>query len=139
MRIVLDTNVMVSALLKDGGACRAVVRACLLGKLQPIVGNALFAEYEGVLSRDSLFGSSATTKAERETVLDAYLSRCDWVQISYLWRPNLRDEADNHIVELAIAGNARVVISGNKKDFASTELKLPFEVLTPGEFLKRGD
>jgi putative PIN family toxin of toxin-antitoxin system len=139
MRIVLDTNVLISALLTEGGASRAVLRACLTGELRPLIGNALFAEYEDVMARDALFKNSATTRAERDVILDALLSRCDWIQISYLWRPNLRDEADNHVAELAIAGNAPIVITGNHKDFASAQLKMPFEVLTPGEFLKRGD
>ena len=139
MRIVLDTNVLISALLTEGGASRAVLRACLKGELQPLIGNALFAEYEDVMARNALFRNSTTTRAERDVILDALLSRCSWIQISYLWRPNLRDEADNHVAELAIAGNARMVITGNYKDFDSAQLKMPFEVLTPGEFLTRGD
>ena len=34
------------------------------------------------------------------------ISRRTWVRVYYLWRPNLPDEADNHLVELAVAGNA---------------------------------
>jgi len=37
-------------LLKQGGASRRVVRACLPGGYQPLIGAALFAEYENVLA-----------------------------------------------------------------------------------------
>lgn len=49
MRVVLDTNIIVGAMLRDGGAARAVLRLCLQGEVQPIVGVALFAEMEDVL------------------------------------------------------------------------------------------
>jgi len=39
-------------------------------------------------------------------------------RIYFLWRPNLRDEADNHLVELAVAGGAQAVVTRNKRDFA---------------------
>ena len=39
-----------------------------------------------------------------------------------MWRPNLKDEADNHLIELAIAGNAPIIATYNIKDFRQTEL-----------------
>ena len=45
--------------------------------------------------------------------------------IYYLWRPNLKDEADNHLIELAIAGNAKIIASNNIKDFKQTQLNFP--------------
>jgi predicted nucleic acid-binding protein len=48
--MVVDTNVLGGALLKQGGASRRVVRACLPGGYQPLIGAALFAEYENVLA-----------------------------------------------------------------------------------------
>ena len=36
----------------------------------------------------------------------SFLSLCEWVPVYYLWRPNLRDEGDNHLIELAVAGRA---------------------------------
>lgn len=48
--IVLDTNVLVATLLRGGGSGRAVLRACLLGHYQAVLGPALRAEYEGLLA-----------------------------------------------------------------------------------------
>jgi predicted nucleic acid-binding protein len=58
------------------------------------------------------------------------------VRIYFLWRPNLPDEADNHIVELAIAGGAEVIVTNNTSDLRSGELSFPqLQVLTPAQFL----
>lgn len=132
MRVVIDTNVLVSALMTDGGAARAVVRACLTGGHQPLIGAALFAEYEDVFARDALFARTGVDAGERRVVLDAFLSVCVWIRISYLWRPNLPDPGDDHLVELAIAGGAQALVTGNIRDFRG-ELRLPFQVLAPHE------
>ena len=92
MRIVLDTNVLVSALLVGGGAGtapRRVLRLCLEGGAVPLMGAALYAEYEDVLGRDALFARSPLSPAEREAVFDALMSACLWTPVYYLWRPNL--------------------------------------------------
>lgn len=55
----------------------------------------------------------------------------------YLWRPNLRDEADNHLVELAVAGAAEFVVTLNLRDLRSMELRFPaLRIVTPEAFLK---
>lgn len=45
--------------------------------------------------------------------------------IYYTWRPNLRGEADNHVVDLAVAGNAEYIITQNERDFSVMELQFP--------------
>lgn len=51
--------------------------------------------------------------AEREELLDIFLASCGWTRIYFAWRPNLPDEADNHLVELAVAGGARFIVTRN--------------------------
>jgi hypothetical protein len=65
-----------------------------------------------------------------------FLATCRWTRIYYGWRPNLRDEGDNHQVELALAGGAGHSVTHNLRDL-SAELKFP-DVLpvTPAQFLK---
>jgi predicted nucleic acid-binding protein len=48
-----------------------------------------------------------------------------WIYIYYSWRPNLRDEADNYLIELAVAGNAKIIATNNIKDFKTAELIFP--------------
>jgi len=136
MIVVLDTNIFVSALLGKG-ASRAVLRACLEGRLQPLMGEALFAEYESLLGRESVFRGCHLPPDQRDALLNSFLSVCRWTTIYYGWRPNLRDEGDNHLIELAVAGSASAVITKNARDFRSAELHFPgLRILLPEEVLK---
>jgi putative PIN family toxin of toxin-antitoxin system len=135
--IVIDTSVFVSALLGPGGASREVLRRCLTGAHTPLMGSSLLMEFEAVLSRQVLFRRCALSPREREELFDAFLSVCRWTRIYYLWRPNLPDETDNHVVELAIAGAAGAVITKNTRDFTGAELRFPdLRILRPDQFIK---
>lgn len=136
MKVVVDTSVFVSATLSAGGASRQVIRLCLKGEIRPLMSGALFHEYEDVIGRHELFLNSGVSATERNELLDAFLSVCVWTPIWFLWRPNLRDEDDNFLVELAVSGAAVAMVTGNKKDFRGAELKFGgFAVLDPSEFL----
>jgi len=125
VKIVIDTSVFISALISSTGASRELLRQCLLLKYQPLMGNALFCEYEQVVNRDEVLRSCPLSIEEIQTLLASFMSVCEWTRIYYLWRPNLKDEADNHLIELAIAGNARIIATKNIKDFKRTELSFP--------------
>ncbi len=136
-RIVIDTNVFVSALLNQNGAPRNVLRLALRRDVQPVFSAALFAEYEDVLARKSLFTRSTLDASEREALFDALLSVSEWVRIHFLWRPNLPDEADNHVIELAVATAAKALITANLADFTRAELLFPgLRICDAGTYLK---
>lgn len=135
-RVVIDTNVFLGACLGQGAA-HHLVAACLRGKCQPLMGAALFAEYEAVLGRAELFETCRLNPAERDELLDIFLATCAWARIYSAWRPNLADEADNHLVELAVAGGARFIVTRNLRDVARMELKFPeLRIVSPEDFLK---
>ena len=136
-RIVVDTNIITAAMLSPAGVNRAVLRACFTAKAHPLMGAALFHEYEDLLARSELMKSSPLTRAERRQLIEAFLSVCEWVRIYFLWRPNLPDEGDNHLVELAVAGGAEVIVTNNIRDLRRGELNFPhLQILTPAQFLK---
>lgn len=136
-RILLDSDVLVAAMLGAGAASR-LVGAVLEGRFEPLMGPALYAEHEAVLGRDRLFARCRLSAAEREELFDIYLARCRWTKVYYLWRPNLRDEADNHLVELAVAGGAQAIVTRNRRDFRAAALKFEnLAVLTAAECLRR--
>jgi putative PIN family toxin of toxin-antitoxin system len=136
MRVVIDTNVFVGACM-GVGASNAVVRACLEHRLVPLMGVALLTEFEATLSRDELFATSRLDAAERSVLLDTFLALCEWTRVYFLWRPNLKDESDNHLIELAVAGDADVVVTRNLRDLRGAELRFePLRILSPEDFLK---
>jgi putative PIN family toxin of toxin-antitoxin system len=135
--LVLDTNILVAALLRGGGSSRAVLRACVAGQYQAVLGPALLAEYEDVLGRTELFASSVLSAKEREELFDGFLNRCRWVEVFYAWRPNLPDDADNHLIELGVAAQADAIVTRSLRDVSRGELKFPsLGVLTPEQCLE---
>ncbi|MFN5262572.1 MAG: putative toxin-antitoxin system toxin component, PIN family [Pseudanabaena sp.] len=137
-RIVIDTSVLISALIGSTGASRELIRLCLQGEYQPLMGNTLFLEYESVVLREEIITQCTLTKQEILILLDAFMSVCQWIDIYYLWRPNLRDEADNHLIELAIAGNAQIIATKNIKDFLNSDLIFPnLSILKPEQIVRR--
>lgn len=137
IKVVVDTNVLVAGLIGGKGPNREILRRCLLGELQPFVGNALYLEYQDLLSRDDIQALCKQTSVTLMEFLDGFSHVCTAIDARYLWRPNLKDEADNHLVELAIAAGAAYIITNNGSDFAQAELKhLGYEVITPEQLLR---
>jgi len=135
--IVIDTSVLVNALLGPAGPARELIRRCLLGRHKPLISNALFLEYEDVTNRSHVLERCSLTHGELRELLNAYYSVCEWVPIYYLWRPNLSDEGDNFLIELAIAGNAGCVVTNNIRDIKKSELSFPdLHILTPEQLLR---
>ena len=132
-KIVVDTNVYIGALIgREASASRELLRQCLRKNYQPLMSNALFNEYLDVMNRDEIKSKCPLTDGEAEDLLADFISVCQWVRIFYLWRPNLKDEADNHLVELAIAGNARIIVTRNINDFQRSQLLFPqIKILKP--------
>jgi uncharacterized protein len=137
MQIVVDTNVFVGACLGKGPSS-LVVEACLQGRFAPLMGAALLAEYEDVLGRTALFQECRLSTRERDELLDIFVASCRWTRIYYGWRPNLRDEGDNHLVELAVAGGAEFIVTHNIRHLKTMELKFDgLAIATPAQLLAK--
>jgi predicted nucleic acid-binding protein len=134
--IVVDTNVFVGACIGTGPSAQ-IVLLCLMGRLTPAMGSALMLEYEDVMSRAALFENGRLDAVEHDELFDIFLASARWSKTYFSWRPNLRDEGDNHVVELAVACGATHIVTWNTRDFAAMELRFPhLRVATPVEFLK---
>ena len=134
--VVVDTSVLISSLIGTQGASREVLRRCLQDKYRPLISNALFSEYEDVSKRKSIIDKCSLTNKEIRELFNSFYSMCRWVQIYYLWRPNLIDESDNFLIELAVAGNAQYIVTHNIKDFQNAELKFSdLSIVTPRQML----
>ncbi|QEE47653.1 putative toxin-antitoxin system toxin component, PIN family [Rhizobium sp. WL3] len=136
IRIVAVTNVLVSACIGRGPASK-VIEACLTDRLSPMLSMALYLEYEDVINRTAPFERARFDINQRNDLLDAFFSRCTLVDIHYRWRPNLRDEGDNHLVDLAVSANARYLVTWNIRDFSGGELRFDrVEVIDPAQLIR---
>ena len=138
-KIVIDTSVIISALIGEQGPSRRLLRKCLEQQLKPVMSNTLFTEYEDVCFRENIQLRCPLTESETRRFLNAFYSASQWVSIHYIWRPNLKDEGDNFLVELAVAGNAKYIVTNNVKDFSQAQLRFnSFSVITPEQAIKEG-
>jgi putative PIN family toxin of toxin-antitoxin system len=135
--LIVDTNVFISALISEAGASREVIRRCLQGRYQACMSLALFAEYRDVVGRHELFAKCPLSVSERDALFHAFMAVCRMTEIYYLWRPNLPDEGDNHVLELAVAARATAIVTHNRADFIRSELRFPeLRILAPADLLK---
>jgi len=135
--IVVDTSVLISALIGLQGPNREIIRRCLQKKYNPLISNTLFTEYEDVSQRREIQDKCPLSKSEMAELQNSFYAVCHWVPIYFLWRPNLVDEGDNFLIELAIAGNATHIVTNNIRDLQNTELKFPsVEIVKPEDLLR---
>lgn len=137
MRYLLDTNVLVAAFRSRSGASNAIVRRALQGNLSLVVHQKLVYEYRDVLSRPDIVTETGLVWADIEVVLAHLVANAHEVEVRYLWRPNLKDEGDNFILEIAVAAWPCTIVSHNLHDFVRAELHFPQVTLcTPGQLLQ---
>jgi putative PIN family toxin of toxin-antitoxin system len=135
MRIVLDTSVFVAALRSNSGASNRLVEEALRGTYTLLVSVPLLLEYEAVLSRQEHLAASGVASADVGVLLDALASVAEQVRLSFLWRPTLRDEDDEVVLETAINGRADRLVTFNVRDFDAAS-RFGVAVVVPGEALR---
>jgi len=131
MRVVVDTNILISGLLWDGNESE-ILKLCKTGEITLIISPDIIIELESVLSRKK-FG---LTKTEIDSAIGEILSISKIVNPRAIIDIIKEDPDDNIILECAIEGNAELIISGNKHLFNLKEfMKIP--IVRSIEALKR--
>jgi putative PIN family toxin of toxin-antitoxin system len=133
LRVVLDTNVVISSFLKPTGNPSRILRLILQGDLQIAINEQILAEYTEVASRPVF----QLDRDKTEIVLGYLRSRA--IQAPCLpVVPKLPDPSDEALLEAALSTNADFLITGNKKHYPARACK-HVTVVTPAEFLKSLD
>lgn len=127
--IVLDTNVLVTALKSSRGASYQLLTLLESNQFQVHISTTLVAEYEAVLKR----GLLTLSESQIDDVLDFLCAQAQHHKIYYLWRPVLKDPGDDFVLELAVKSQARI-ITWNITDFKRA-VSMGVLVQTPREFL----
>ena len=134
LRIVVDTNALVSRLLLPNSVpCRAVEKAVLEGTL--LVSDETLGELADVLSRKK-FDPYVTVKDRKQFI--RLLGRISDNVVNVRRIQACRDPRDDKFLELAINGDADLIISGDK-DLLTLNPFMGIPILSPAEYLKRDD
>lgn len=136
MRVVVDTSVLVAGLRSQLGASSLVLAAIARQSVRPLVTTAVFLEYEAVLLRAEHRLATNMSEADVEGFLRALAAAAEPVEISFRWRPQLRDPADELMLETAVNGHAEVIVTHNVTDFEPAASRFGLRILTPAQLLK---
>jgi putative PIN family toxin of toxin-antitoxin system len=132
IRVVVDTNVIVSAMLFNSSAPGQAL-ALLLERGSLLVSIDLVEELNEVLSREKF--ARYVTREEREQFLEALIAESELVEIKESIAI-CRDPKDDHLLELAASSGATVIVTGDR-DLLVLDPFRNIRIVTPHDFLQQ--
>jgi putative PIN family toxin of toxin-antitoxin system len=131
--IVLDTNVLISALRSRRGASFRLL-SLLGGKdFQINVSVPLALEYEEMAKRFA--EQTGLSHSDIDDIIDYICSIANRRRIHFLWRPFLKDPHDDMVLELAAGAGCDFIVTHNIRDFRGIE-RFGVKAISPREFLR---
>lgn len=131
IRAVLDTNILVSALLSPGGKAALIVQAIEAGLIEIVLTDDIEQEYVAVLTRPKFDFPLALISS----LLDILRRHGEVVQPDHSAATS-PDADDTKFLQCALAGRADALVTGNKRDFPAATYG-PTAILSITEFLQR--
>lgn len=136
MLVVLDTNVLFSALISPQGGAYRVLSLVIDGELIAAATPALWAEYEEQLSSERFRALTPLSEPQVDDVLDYLASLVEPAHNDFTWRGLLADADDALVAEAAFNSGAAVLITSNIDHFLALRGQVSFKIQTPTDFLK---
>ena len=136
VRLVIDTNVFVAALRSPHGASAILLTRVVEKRARPLLSVALILEIEAVLSRPEQLSATGLNAKLVQGFVDELCRVAEPVEIHFAWRPQLRDAADEMVLEAAVNGQAHALVTFNIRDFVPAAQRLGVEVMTPTTALR---
>jgi putative PIN family toxin of toxin-antitoxin system len=126
MRVVVDTNVIVSALININGTPAKILSSILSGDVKILYDNRIIFEYADVLSRND-FGFP---KEIINDLLNYFKHEGEFINSEYI-KTKFSDETDKKFYEVYKSGEAKYLITGNKKHFSKED-----GIIMPKDFMQ---
>ena len=132
MKIVLDTNVLISGILNPSGPPGRIVDFMRAGVLQLVIDDRILSEYADVIRREYFL--KYFDESDREDIIE-YLSKNSYYSSSRVVVHNMPDEGDSPFLEMALTEDVPL-ITGNLKHYPR-QLRRGCIILTATQFLKK--
>ena len=132
-KIILDTNVLYAGLYSSSGASYQILSAIEEERIKIVTSTTFIFEYEDVLKRKQ--AHLRLTDQQVEVILDNLCALSEFQKIYFLWRPYLKDPKDDHVLEVAVASQTRIIVTHNIKDFIGIG-KYGIQAIPPKDLLK---
>jgi putative PIN family toxin of toxin-antitoxin system len=130
VRVVLDTNIIISALL-FGGDPERIFLAGLRGEIQLITSRALLRELETVLKEKFKLGMRLV-----KDVLDLIQTLTEIVEVTSRLTVIAHPDDDNRVLECAVDGNAECIVTGDTKHILPLKEYKGIKIFRPSEFVR---
>jgi uncharacterized protein len=136
MRVVVDTNVVISA-LGWGGQPRQLLKAAADGLITLYTSPALLEELHDVIHRPHIVAVLTKRQSTPQTAL-AYYQQLT-IQVSPLSTPLvvLKDSDDDHVIAAAVAADANLIVSGDAKHLLPLKVHLSIQIVTVWQALEK--
>jgi putative PIN family toxin of toxin-antitoxin system len=134
---VLDTNAVIAAMRSPTGASAELLRMARRSEIKLLANVALALEYEATCKLAEHRLAAGLDVHEVGVFVDAVLAIAEPVETHFMWRPQLRDPADELVLEAAVNGQAAAIVTFNRRDFGAVPARFGIDVLTPAEAIGR--
>ncbi|MHC1743988.1 MAG: putative toxin-antitoxin system toxin component, PIN family [Syntrophobacteraceae bacterium] len=131
IKVVIDTNVLVSALLKPDSIPELILSLILENRLVLCLTDPIVAEYEEVFARAKF---KKLNRQKVENLIGRLKEQALWVEPKIVFNVTKLDPEDNKFLECALAGQADFLVTGNTKHFPPRGFKKTL-IVSPAEFL----
>jgi predicted nucleic acid-binding protein len=133
----MDTDSVVAAMRSPSGASAAILRAVRRDKATLLMTVPLALEYEAICQRAEHRLAAGLSERQVGVFLDAVIAMAEPEETHFLWRPQLRDPNDEMVLEAAVNGEAKILVTFNLRDFGHVPARFGIEVLRPRDAIGR--
>ncbi len=127
---------LVASLRSNRGASRRLLIGALDGAFEVLASVPLIIEYEAVLTRPEHLQASGLSSQQVNEILDALVKVSHPVHLRFLWRPRLKDPADEMVLETAVNGAADWLVTFNIRHLADSAREFGMRVARPRDVWK---
>lgn len=136
-RIVLDTDVVISAMRSPSGASAAILNEALQHRVQLLTSVPLILEYEAKCTLAEHYQAAEISRLDALNFVDVMTVLSEHVKQHYYWRPQTQDPDDEMVLETAMNGSADAIVTFNVRDYGVRPSQFGIEVVRPADAIWR--